>query len=135
MKRGKPTTDAQVKELRRWFHQEASLSKAAMKADMDRKTARKYRDSGKLPSELKTPRAYRTRVDPLGSVWPQVEALLGGEPRLQAKTLLEWLQREHPQENWESHRRTLERRVRIWKAQHGPGKEVYFSQEHAPGRL
>jgi hypothetical protein len=34
-------TDAQVKELWKWLHQRASLSKAAMKTDMDRKSARK----------------------------------------------------------------------------------------------
>ena len=46
-------TDAQVKELRRWLLQGASLQKATLKADMDGKTARKYRDRGQLPSEAR----------------------------------------------------------------------------------
>src|SRR5690349_24218425 len=32
-------------------------------------------------------------------------------------------------------RRTLERRVRAWRAIEGPEREVIFRQEHPPGRL
>ena len=132
---GRQVTDAQVKELRLNLNQGGSLRRAAMKAGMDRKTARKYRDLGQLPSEARTPHTWRTRPDPLAGVWPAVEELLGREPSLQAKTLLDWLGREHPGHDWQRHRRTLERRVRQWKAQHGPAKEVFFSQVHEPGRL
>ena len=31
-------------------------------------------------------------------------------------------------------RRTLERRVRIWQALHGPERDVIFRQEHPPGQ-
>jgi hypothetical protein len=135
MGQGRRVTDAQVKELRKGFHQGASLHTAAMKAGMDRKTARKYRDLGQLPSEASRPRRYRTRPDPLVDVWPRLEALLLREPQLQANTLLGWLQRELPTHDWQRSRRTLERRVRAWKAQHGPAKEVFFAQHHEPGRL
>ena len=30
--------------------------------------------------------------------------------------------------------RTLQRRLRDWRALHGPEQEVYFPQEHPPGR-
>ncbi len=129
------TTDAQVQELRRWVLRGASLKKAALRADMDRKTARKYRDRGQLPSEARRPHTWRTRSDPLAAVWPRLEELLAGEPRLQAKTLWEWLQREYPGQYAESVRRTLERRVHQWKARQGPAKEVFFAQVHEPGRL
>jgi hypothetical protein len=132
---GRQVSDAQIKELRRNLHQGASLQQAAMKADMDRKTARKYRDLGRLPSEARTAHTWRTRPDPLAEVWPRLEELLGREPTLQARTLLDWLAREQPEKDWHRHRRTLERRVRQWKAQHGPAKEVFFSQVHEPGRL
>lgn len=132
---GRQVTDAQVKEVRRNLNQGASLLKAAMSGDMDRKTARKYRDLGKLPSEARTEHTWRTRPDPLQAVWPALVELLEREPKLQAKTLLEWLQRERPGEDWRRHRRTLERRARQWKAEHGPAKEVYFAQRHEPGRL
>ena len=49
-------TDAQVKELRGWLQQGASLKKVAMKAGMDRKSAHKYRESGPLPSAARQPR-------------------------------------------------------------------------------
>ena len=135
MSQGRRVTDAQVKELRRRFYQGASLRLAAMKAGMDRKTARKYRDRGQLPSESRAAHTWRTRVDPLLGVWPRLEELLQGEPALQAKTLVEVLQREYPGQDWQRRRRTVERRVRRWKAQHGPAKEVYFRQVHEPGRL
>jgi hypothetical protein len=54
---------------------------------------------------------------------------------LQAKTLLGWLQEEYPERDWERTRRTVERRVRQWKAQHGPAQEMFFAQVHEPGRL
>src|SRR5260221_1775271 len=99
-----------------------------MKAGLDRKTASKYRDLGQVPSEAATPHAWRTRPDPLLDVWPALVELLEREPSLQAKTLVEWLEREHPGEDWQRQRRTVERRVRQWKAEHGPAKEVFFSQ-------
>jgi hypothetical protein len=132
---GRQVTDAQVKELRLNLDQGASLCKAAMKAGMDRNTAGKYRDLGQLPSEARTPHTWRTRPDPLVEVWPALAEMLQREPTLQAKTLLEWLQRQYADQNWQPQRRTLERRVRQWKAEHGPAKEVFFSQVHEPGRL
>jgi transposase len=128
-------TDAQVKELRKWLQQGAPLSKAAMKSDMDRKSARKYRDLGQLPSEARRPRDWRTREDPLAAIWPELEEKLRREPELQAITLLGWLQSVFPGLYPTSVRRTLERRVRRWKAEHGPAKEIYFAQVHEPGRL
>src|SRR5271167_1043463 len=132
---GRQVTDAQVKELRRHLNRRASLQEAAMKAGMDRKTARKYRNRGHMPSESRPAHTWRTRVDPLVDVWPRLEELLQREPALQAKTLVDWLQREFPVQDWQRQRRTVERRVRQWRAQHGPAKEVFFSQVHEPGRL
>jgi hypothetical protein len=132
---GLAVTDAQVKEVRRNLNQGASLAMAAMKGGMDRKTARKFRDLGQLPSEAKTEHTWRTRPDPLSQVWPALEEILQRTPTVQPKALLEWLQREHPEQNWQPQRRTLERRTRQWKAQHGPAKEIFFTQVHEPGRL
>src|SRR5271166_5014522 len=132
---GRQVTDAQVKEVRLNLNQGGSLRLAAMKAGMDRKTARKYRDLGHLPSETNSAPRGRRRPDPLVDVWAQLEQLLQREPRLQAKTLVDWLQREYPGQDWQRQRRTVERRVRQWKAEHGPAKEVFFSQRHEPGRL
>jgi hypothetical protein len=128
-------TAAQVKELRRQLNQGASLRTAAMRANMDRKSARKYRVLGQLPSEARKPRTWRTWPDALAEVWPAVAEQLEREPRLQAKTLWDWLQRSQPGKYPASMRRTFERRVRQWKALHGSPKEVFFTQEHSPGRL
>jgi hypothetical protein len=128
-------TAAQVKELRRQLNQQVPLRTAAMRANMDRKTARKYRSLEQLPEEARKPHDWRTRTDPLQEVWPVVAEQLQKEPRLQAKTLWEWVQQTHPGKCAESARRTFERRVRQWKGEYGPAKEVFFAQEHAPGRL
>src|SRR5439155_621705 len=78
---------------------------------------------------------WRTRPDPLLDVWPRLQELLQREPSLQAKTLLGWLLDEYPERDWQRTRRTLERRVRQWKAQHGPAREVFFAQVHEPCRF
>ena len=120
--------DGQVRKLWRDLDCGWKLAVSARRAGMDEKTARKYRDSRKLPSTLRQPRTYRTRNDPFAEVWPQVEALLRKEPGLQAKTVFDWLQKQHPGNFQASHRRTLERRVRHWRVTCGPAREVMFRQ-------
>ena len=58
MSTSRRVTAAQVKELRRQLNQGASLCQAAMKANMDRKSARKYRDLGQLPEEARKRLSY-----------------------------------------------------------------------------
>jgi hypothetical protein len=131
-------TDEQVRTLRTWLGKEASLTFAAAKAGMDRKTARKHRHADRLPSQRAAPagqRSYRTREDPFAGVWSEVEALLEESSGWEAKTLLEELQRRHPGKFSEKHLRTMQRRIKYWRATRGPDKEVFFAQEHLPGRL
>jgi hypothetical protein len=106
---------------------------AAMKADMDRKTARKYIAAGQLPSEMKSIRDWRTRPDPFVEHWPAIEARLAETPELEAKTLFEVLQAEHPDRYDDGQLRTLQRRVKAWRAAHGPEQEIMFGQRHRPG--
>jgi hypothetical protein len=127
-------TDAQVKELRRQLQGGSSLQRAALKTDMDRKSAAKYRE-GMMVKERRAPRTWRTRLDPLAAVWPQLEAELERAPGLQALTLLTWLQERYPGQFGNELLRTLQRRVRQWRALAGPAKEVFFTQVHEPGRL
>ena len=61
--------------------------------------------------------------------------LLRTDAALNAVTLLEELQRRYPGQYDASVLRTLQRRVRQWRAIHGAQQEVYFAQEHPPGRL
>lgn len=108
---------------------------AASKAGMDPKTARKYLALNLLPSELKKERHWRTREDPFGDVWEQVQQQIEESPGLEAKTLFEWLQREYPGRFADGQIRTLQRRIKVWRATEGPTQEVYFGQRHEPGRL
>jgi hypothetical protein len=128
-------TDVHVRRLRRLLSQGQSLSGAARRAGLDRKTARRYRDMKRLPSEIDSPREWRTRTDPFAEVWPEVAAQLEQAPSLQAKTLWGWLQRQYPGRFDQGQLRTLQRRIKEWRATQGPGREVYFRQVHEPGRL
>jgi len=130
--------DEQVRILWDWLGKEASLTFSAAKAGMDRKTARKYRTGSRLPSQLaeqSAARTWRTREDPFADVWSEVEALLEEGPGWEAKTLFEELQRRHPNRFAEGQLRSLQRRIKQWRATRGPDKEVFFAQHHLPGRL
>jgi len=129
-------TDPQVRKLRRLDGNGVSKEVAALRAGMDAKTARKYRRLGRLPSEVKSMhRDWRTHPDVFAEVWPDLEALLQVNPGLQAKTLFADLQRRFPGRFADGQLRTLQRRLKRWRAQNGPAKEVFFAQVHPPGRL
>jgi hypothetical protein len=128
-------TDHQVRRLRRLDLQGLPRGPAAVRAGMDDKTARKYRRLGRLPRAVRLEHHWRTKPDPFADVWPQLEALLAVNPGREAKTLREHLQRQHPGRFADGQVRTLQRRVKQWRALHGPAKEVFFAQVHEPGRL
>lgn len=114
---------------------EQSLLVSADKVGMDRETARKYRSAGKLPSELRKEHDWPTRVNPFAEVWPWVVEQLSLNPGLEAKTLLEALQRSYPGRFVDGQLRTLQRQIKRWRGLCGPGQEVFFAQVHYPGRL
>lgn len=110
-----------------------SLSMAALKSGMARKTARKYRDLGSLPSQTRKERGYRTRKDPFAEDWSDMASMLAGAPELEAKTLFRYLLGLWPDRYEPGQLRTFQRRVKRWRAQEGPPKEVFFAQMHVPG--
>lgn len=126
-------TDAQVRKLMEEYQRHGGVGRAALRAGIDRKTARKYVRAGKLPSELKKPHTWRTRDDPFEEDWPRIEAMLGEAPELEATTIFDHLQGEDPDRYELGQLRTLQRRVRHWRAERGPEREVFFAQEHRPG--
>lgn len=130
---GKRITDHQVhkyKQHRNKFSQVA----AAAKAGISERSARRIDDAPNLPSQ-RPQRNWRTREDPLSAVWDvEVVPLLQSDARLSAVTLLEELQRRYPGQWDGSVLRTLQRRIRLWRAKFGAEREVYFAQEHPPGR-
>ena len=87
-------TDKQVRILMKLINQEKTLLTAAAKAGMCEKTARKYRKSGKLPSQCRSVHDWATHEDVFKDDWPWVEEFLKNNPGLEAKTLFEALQRE-----------------------------------------
>jgi len=127
--------DRQVRTLRQLLSGGMPLYQAAMKTAMDDKTARKYRDDGKQPSELAAAHTWRTREDPFTEVWCEVHEQLAVNSGLQSKTLFEWLQRKYPGRFQDGQLRTFQRGVKTWRATEGPAKEVFFRQVHQPGRL
>ena len=82
-------TDQQVRRLFKLIQSEKNFGIAAMKAGMDEKTARKYREKGKLPGELKQEPRHRTRKDPFADVWDGIKEMLAINPGLEAKTVFE----------------------------------------------
>jgi hypothetical protein len=125
--------DAQVRKLMEEMTNHGQLGRAALRAGMDRKTARKYVQCGQLPSGRKRLRGYRTRPDPFDADWAWLEAQLELAPELEAKVLFEALQARQPGRYQDGQLRTLQRRLRQWRAEHGPEREVFFSQQHRPG--
>lgn len=115
------------------YQKHGGIGRAAVRAGIDRKTARKYVRAGKLPSELKKPHTWRTREDCFEEDWPQIEAMLSEAPELEATTIFDYLQGEDPDRYEPGQLRTLQRRVRQWRAQRGPEREVFFAQEHRAG--
>lgn len=134
----KPITDEQVRLLRRKLMETKTQEAAAASAGMSERSVRNWQE-GPLPSEGKKPRAWRTREDPFAKVWKdQVEPLLVRDEKgvLDATTVLEVLNEGADKGEGfdEGQVRTLQRRMRDWRALHGPPKEVFFEQEHPPGK-
>ena len=122
-------TDEQVRLLFKVVNRQGNpVMKGAAKAGMAENTARKYLGQGKLPSELKQRHTWRTRKDPFAEAWAEAKAFLEVNPELEIKALFVELQRRYP-----GQLRTLQRRVKQWKATEGPSKDVYFDQKYAPG--
>lgn len=106
---------------------------AALRAGMHRNTARRYVRVGRLPTELKAPRSWRTREDPFVEDWEEIASRLLEAPELEGKALFEDLVRRRPGVYEEGQLRTLQRRIKQWRAEHGPPQEIFLPQQHRPG--
>jgi hypothetical protein len=129
-------TDEQVRLLRHKMIEKNRLVPASAAAGMSERSGRKWK-GGPLPSETKRLRTWRTRPDPFAAVWHgDVAPLLEADDKrvLEARTIVAELDRRHPGEFGEAQLRTLQRRMRDWRAVHGPEREVFFEQVHTPGR-
>src|SRR5262245_17189070 len=126
-------TDAQVRVVMRERLKGRTQQQAAVRANLrDRHTVAKYERLGRLPSALKQPRAYRTRPDPFAADWPEVAAMLERAPELEARALFDWLRERRPGVYQDGQRRTLQRRVALWRAGH-TSPLLTLEQVHRPG--
>ena len=106
---------------------------AAAKAGIDPKTARKYLKNDN--SMQTTSHNWRTRKNDFEDVWSEITAMLTAQPRLEAKTIFNYLVKKYPEQFQEGQLRTLQRKVKQWRGLSGEPKEVYFAQIHMPGVL
>ena len=132
---GKPVTDQQVRVYMQERHRH-SQRVAAARAGFSERTAHRIEADPRLPSQRK-PERGRTVPDPLEAVWePMLLPILERDPAVQAVTLMRHLQIADPEAFPDDRvRRTLERRVRDWRALHGAARDVIFRQTPEPGRM
>jgi hypothetical protein len=107
---------------------------ASAKAGFSTASAYRIKQDPRLKSQRQVARGRR-RPDPLAGIFDEeVVPMLMAAPGLRSVTLYEELMRRHP-DLWPGVRWTLERRVRAWRAVHGPAQEIVFRQVHQPGRI
>jgi len=128
-------TDAQVRIIMRERQKGRTQEQAAASANLrSRKTAAKYERLGKLPSELRQTRHYRTRSDAFAEDWPMIENMLEGAPSLEAKAVFEWLCEQRPGRYKPGQLRTFQRHVAVWRALNQK-RVAILEQEHRPGEV
>jgi len=130
-------TNKQYQRLMSEYQKTGKIVVSAMKADVHPETARKYIQAGQPPEELQAKHTWRTRSDPVSAIWPEAQRMLEQAPELEAKELFEHLCGLQEEEVGvdASALRTFQRRVQGWRLHHGQDKEVFFAQEHFPGRV
>jgi hypothetical protein len=107
---------------------------AAARAGFSTATGYRMAQDPRPPSARRPPRERR-RPDPLAEVFDaDVVPMLTANPGLRPVAILEELLRRHP-DLGAGIRRTLERRIRQWRALHGAEREVIFREVHEPGRM
>jgi hypothetical protein len=130
---GRHVTDHQMR-LYMTFRQTDGPAVAAAKASISPATAYRFEQDHLPPSAIDKVRTRR-RPDPLADFFDaEVIPMLKAAPGLRAVAIFEEMQRRHPHLS-SGARRTLERRIRSWRARHGADQEVIFRQVHEPGRM
>ena len=116
------------------FRQIDTVPIAAAKSGFSSSSAYRIDDDRHRAPHEKAPR-LRRRPDPLAGIWEnEIVPILQAAPGLRPIAIFEEILRRHPQIGG-GVRRTLERRVRAWRAVYGPEQEVIFRQVHEPGRM
>jgi hypothetical protein len=130
---GRHVNDHQVRLFMK-FRQNDGVALAAARAGFSTATGYRLAKDPELPSQKAPPRGRR-RPDPLADIFDaEIVPLLKSAPGLRAVAIFEEMQRRHPELS-PGVRRTMERRIRAWRARYGEDREVIFRQVHEPGRM
>ena len=118
---GRPITDQQMRYYMTLRTRHTRATAAAM-AGFSTSTGYRVERDPRLPSRKKACHGHGGgRPDPLTDIWDgEIVPLLERTPDLRPITIFEEMIRRHPERDLGSARRTLERRVRLWKARFGP---------------
>ena len=128
---GRHLTDCQ-KRLFMILKKTHTVDVAAAKAGFSRATGYRLAREASLPPRERPSRGRR-RPDPLADLFEsEVVPMLEHSPGIRPVGVYQELLRRHPELD-PAIRRTLERRIRAWRAAHGPEREVIFRQAHEPG--
>ena len=121
-------TDQQVRRLFTVQNKYEYRYQAADAAGISSKTAHKYLKSGKLPSQCRVEHTWPTRKDPFADDWAFVEQLLiDTQATLEAKTIFQHLQMADSGKYHNGQLRTLQRRIKAWKAVWSVKRDFLFS--------
>jgi transposase InsO family protein len=116
------------------FRQTKTPPVAATKASFSLSTAYRFEKDPRIPSQKK-PSRERRRPDPLADIFDaEIVPMLQAAPGLRPVAVFEEMLRRHP-DLGAGIRRTMERRIRAWRAVHGPEQEIIFRQIHEPARV
>src|ERR1035441_5151705 len=119
---GRHITDCQMRFYMKFRQTDGPLISAA-KSGFSTSTGYRAEKDRRLPSQKKQPRDRR-RPDPLVAVWEsEIVPMMVAAPGLRAVAIFGEMLRRHP-DLGEGVRRTMERRIRSWRAIHGPDQEV-----------
>jgi hypothetical protein len=116
------------------YRQTEPVPLASARAGFSTATGYRLEHDPRRPSQKHQPRERR-RPDPLAEIFEaEIVPMLKAAPGLRAVAIFEEMTRRHPDLD-PGVRRTLERRIRAWRAIHGPEQEVIFRQVHEPGQM
>ena len=111
----------------------SSQELAAAKAGISLRSGRRIEDNAGAID--KKERSWKTREDVFEAVWETEVVPMLKQGVFQATFILRQLQDKYPERFFDWMVRTLQRRMRVWKALFGEDKEVMFRQMHEPGKL
>jgi hypothetical protein len=95
-------------------HGYRSLKRLALKTGHNKNTIKKYLFN---PSPIRACRDWITGQNPFVDIWEEIIEMTRTNSGLEAKTIFEYLQQKYPGKFTEGQLRTLQRHIKVYKAQ------------------